>query len=508
MSKSLNTNFVIQAPKPIDDRLQVDTFASLNGIAVKYQHMVVHVLDVDKDYKYYQEVPEWVEVTIPTQTGAAIWGNITGTLTDQTDLITYLQNNFADINHTHPQLPPLAHTHVEVDITDLDKYTQAEVDALVAYKSGLTTGIIEGGDVSINVDTTKFDVAAGTLMYQEFTAQDPFVEPIIHNVVFTAWTAVTPTYLATHPASYIGITYNPGTTTFSLVQSATPFNQATRRVVAPIAIVYHGNNTTIDRVVAGKGTPINNTNQFEDLMESLGVMNLSGNVISANGANLSIDRSGGSIFARGSNFDISTSNPHVRSQNAAFALSFTYTTQTSVETGATTLDPDTYDVAGTATVVPTDNWTIQRFYVYPDGYVRAQYGQNLYATKVDAVSELLSETFVEEQNVITDAVLRAYLVIQEGATDASNLAEAEFFEVSQYGWVASRLENIESDKYYEHDQSVSATTWNIAHNLNKNPAVTIIDTSGNNVEGEIAYTDLNNLTVTFNTGFTGKAYCN
>jgi hypothetical protein len=30
------------------------------------------------------------------------------------------------------QFPPTPHTHAEVDITDLDKYTQAEVDALVA----------------------------------------------------------------------------------------------------------------------------------------------------------------------------------------------------------------------------------------------------------------------------------------------------------------------------------------------------------------------------------------
>lgn len=55
----------------------------------------------------------------------------------------------------------------------------------------------------------------------------------------------------------------------------------------------------------------------------------------------------------------------------------------------------------------------------------------------------------------------------------------------------------------------SSATWVYsAHNLGKIPSVTIIDGSGNTVHGDIAYTDLNNLTITFNTAFAGTAYLN
>tara|TARA_B110000014_G_scaffold238111_1_gene204528 strand:- start:19 stop:738 length:720 start_codon:yes stop_codon:yes gene_type:complete len=51
-------------------------------------------------------------------------------------------------------------------------------------------------------------------------------------------------------------------------------------------------------------------------------------------------------------------------------------------------------------------------------------------------------------------------------------------------------------------------TWVVAHNLGKIPSVTIIDGSGNRVHGNVSYTDLNNLTVTFNTAFAGTIYLN
>ena len=64
-----------------------------------------------------------------------------------------------------------------------------------------------------------------------------------------------------------------------------------------------------------------------------------------------------------------------------------------------------------------------------------------------------------------------------------------------------------NDLNYTHIQSSNAS-WVIAHNLGKIPSVTVIDGSGNQVHGDITYTDLNNLTITFNTAFAGTAYLN
>jgi len=54
----------------------------------------------------------------------------------------------------------------------------------------------------------------------------------------------------------------------------------------------------------------------------------------------------------------------------------------------------------------------------------------------------------------------------------------------------------------------STTSVVINHGLGKIPSVTVIDDSGNRVHGDVAYTDLNNLTITFNTAFAGTAYLN
>jgi len=64
------------------------------------------------------------------------------------------------------------------------------------------------------------------------------------------------------------------------------------------------------------------------------------------------------------------------------------------------------------------------------------------------------------------------------------------------------------DLNYIHDQGVSSALWTIAHLLDKRPSVSVIDSAGNVVIGEVTHTDSNNLTIEFNAGFSGQAYIN
>jgi hypothetical protein len=59
---------------------------------------------------------------------------------------------------------------------------------------------------------------------------------------------------------------------------------------------------------------------------------------------------------------------------------------------------------------------------------------------------------------------------------------------------------------YHFVQNIPAATWTIVHNLGWYPNVTIQDSAGSIVEGEIAYTSVNALTVTFSSAFSGNAY--
>ena len=59
---------------------------------------------------------------------------------------------------------------------------------------------------------------------------------------------------------------------------------------------------------------------------------------------------------------------------------------------------------------------------------------------------------------------------------------------------------------YTHLQGSSSNTWVINHNLNFYPNVTVQDSAGTIYEGEISYTNLDSITVTFSSAFSGKAY--
>ena len=61
---------------------------------------------------------------------------------------------------------------------------------------------------------------------------------------------------------------------------------------------------------------------------------------------------------------------------------------------------------------------------------------------------------------------------------------------------------------FTHNQLSPEKEWNVVHNLNKFPSVNIVDSGGSVVLGEIQYIDENQITITFTSGFSGKAYLN
>ena len=59
---------------------------------------------------------------------------------------------------------------------------------------------------------------------------------------------------------------------------------------------------------------------------------------------------------------------------------------------------------------------------------------------------------------------------------------------------------------YTHNQIASSSTWTITHNLGFFPAVSVVDSGGNYVIGDVTYVSQNVVTVSFNSSFGGKAY--
>ena len=87
--------------------------------------------------------------------------------------------------------------------------------------------------------------------------------------------------------------------------------------------------------------------------------------------------------------------------------------------------------------------------------------------------------------------------------NASGTPDATTFLRGDAAWAMAT-----GDLSYTHVQSTSAATWTINHNLGKYPSISVVDSGGSWVVGSVDYTTINQCTVTFAGGFSGKAFCN
>jgi|TARA_R100001460_G_scaffold44439_1_gene81211 hypothetical protein len=64
------------------------------------------------------------------------------------------------------------------------------------------------------------------------------------------------------------------------------------------------------------------------------------------------------------------------------------------------------------------------------------------------------------------------------------------------------------DKNFVYTQSVPAIQWTVFHNLNKYPAVSVVNSAKEVVIGDVEYLNLDNVRITFTAAFSGQAYFN
>lgn len=65
-----------------------------------------------------------------------------------------------------------------------------------------------------------------------------------------------------------------------------------------------------------------------------------------------------------------------------------------------------------------------------------------------------------------------------------------------------------SDAFFEYVQGTPSAQWDIVHNLNKFPSITVVDTANTTVIGSYEYTSLDTVTLNFSGPFAGKAFLN
>lgn len=293
-----------------------------------------------------------------------------------------------------------------------------------------STGLYTGGVLSAGATTGTFDITAGDGFFIDSNTDFSAVKSNLQPVAISARTNESVTNILTQPVTYISINESD-----AIIQSATFPTPQERREAIFLGVVVHSDNVNVNAVDNLQVTANDIAAQTVDVMEALGFFNLKGNRITANGANLSLNKSAGTAFKRGSNYSINRFDPHTLTLSAQNLLTFRYRNQDSAEgSDVTVLDPTTYDNAGVITTVPSNNnATIQRVYIFPDGGIRIQRGQEVFSNFNEAIAAAGKEAFLVEENIEDNGLPLASIVMKKNANDLTDDGEAQIFDASRFG---------------------------------------------------------------------------
>ncbi len=324
----------------------------------------------------------------------------------------------------------------EIEIDPIDNLTgvndvQTALDE-INYNNELYafTGIISGGELSINTDPTKFNMEgwAGAFV-NNYT--DP-TGPLSQKVSYSNEEAVVVTNLATANVTYLGLASNG-----DIVQSVTPISSQDQRDIIVLGYIVHESRTQIDGIHNATRWVRDSMLSFFDFMNIMGPVTRSGNVFSANGANLKINKTAGETYNNGRNYAVNKKQVNIVNDPILTApiIKRGYRDGSGGSTFAvsTDLDPTKYDDgSGTLQTVDAGKYTIQRcFFSSGCNNIVIQYGQNVYNTIEAARSAYMTEKFVKLPE-LEFVSFRSWLIIEQSTTDLSDTVN-EFIPAGKLG---------------------------------------------------------------------------
>jgi hypothetical protein len=111
---------------------------------------------------------------------------------------------------------------------------------------------------------------------------------------------------------------------------------------------------------------------------------------------------------------------------------------------------------------------------------------------------------VNGSNLFHDAGVPSDSVGNEGDFYLDTSAGKLYGPKGASSWAVEELSLI--PKRFSFSQPVAATTWNITHDLDGFPSVSVVDSAGSIVVGDVEYNSTSSITVSFESAFAGTAY--
>lgn len=304
-------------------------------------------------------------------------------------------------------------------IANIGSTTHADIDSRLGYAS--STGVITGGVLSIGSPTTTGTISDGSGQIVDGTS--------VTDVSWTGKTNIAVTNIATNIITFVSIDTNG-----DVVQRTTkPTNTQTRNEIY-LGVWVHVDKTVVNTVNNEQSVAMQPSQQAQDLAKAIGFFNVTGNVYSASGADLTIDKSLGSLYFVGSNYVNNIKDPSLLSLAALTDATFQYRFQDGTNgTTDTTLDPDIWDDGGTSAAVSNNRWTVQRIYSFISNAVKIQPGQKVYTSLAAAREGINLDSFVTEPSIAANGLLRGFIIVKKGVTDLSDTSTTQFIESEKFG---------------------------------------------------------------------------
>lgn len=299
----------------------------------------------------------------------------------------------------------------------------------------ISSGITSGGVLS-KANTTQFTITAGSGIINDLNKESAATKPYpeIKHVTWAQQTITTSGLDSGNSEQLNTWIYIDEAGTVQ--QQTTPFTDAQYAHKIIVGAIVHSSGT-IDFVKTFPITAYGNVTQIQEFTRIFGPLKKSGHKVTANGANLKLDRASGVAWATGRNYGTDPNNPSLISDAARTSAlihryysdgSTGHTKDTNAGAGYASIDPGKYDDGdGTLASMQSSKFSVQRLYYFPTtpSVIVAYYGKAFYDSIAEAEKEYLLEDFTEAENTATQAIYLGALIVKGNATDLSSSSQAK-----------------------------------------------------------------------------------
>ena len=348
-------------------------------------------------------------------------------------------------------------------LTALGDQISALSDTVDFEKLNKSTGIIYGGELSINADPTKFDIAAGkAIVIDSYT--DP-TNPTFTEVEWVAQVGLTVDDIGIQALTFVLVDSG------GFIQQAATSTSEQKRDAVELGVLVHVNLTTITNATSITNWMLDDSLSLEDFSIAIGTISLSGNIFSPNGSNLKIDKSGGTSFVKGGAYATDKKSPNVITSGTQVALTF-FTASGSGSGVASDIDTNNWNPLGGGSLDPLPSGFVTThgiFFSPTTGLTIVHYGQFIY----DSLKEAIDSWQSEEYNVVSElegVPLMGVLAFVQGATDLSDPLQAKFIKPGAFG-IINNVRIPGYSRYASISKALAGMTYN-------RPDVTLLEDSG------------------------------